>query len=106
MQDEMGRLLRTIAEGTAPAIGAEFHRSLVKHLTEALEVSHAMIAEFADHGSRLRTVALHGPRGSMATDEYPLAGSVCEAVIREGQYLITERARERFPSDRHLFELE
>jgi formate hydrogenlyase transcriptional activator len=106
MQDEMGRLLRTIAEGTAPAIGAEFHRSLVKHLTEALEVSHAMIAEFADHGSRLRTVALHGPRGSMATDEYPLTGSVCEAVIREGQYLITERARERFPADRHLFELE
>ena len=52
---ELDETLRRIVAGTASLIGDEFFRSLVRHLTEALEVRYAFVAEFAGSQTRVRT---------------------------------------------------
>src|SRR5690554_3250773 len=51
-------LLQEVAQGTANTLGADFFHSLVRHLAQALQVRHVLLAEVADPGmSRVRSVA-------------------------------------------------
>ncbi len=54
--------IRAIVEGTAGSTGEEFFRNLVRHLAAATDAHHAFVAEFADVNTRVRTLALTGPR--------------------------------------------
>ena len=57
--------MREIVEGTARGTGQEFFRSLVRHLAEAIDVPYAVVAEFAEVHTRVRTLAFWA-RGRIA----------------------------------------
>ena len=61
------RALRDIVEGTARGTGEEFFRSLVRRLASAIDVPYAVVAEFADVNTRVRTVAFWRVIGSRTT---------------------------------------
>jgi formate hydrogenlyase transcriptional activator len=97
--------LRAIVEGTARSTGSGFFQSLVKHLASALGVSNAFVAEFAGKVTRVRTIAAWGPEGLLPNEEYDLAGTPCEDVVRGGLCHYPQRVREQFPSDQALVDL-
>lgn len=52
-------ILKSVVEGTVSATGEDFFRSLVHHLAEAFDASHALLAKpFNGSGSELETLAL------------------------------------------------
>jgi formate hydrogenlyase transcriptional activator len=90
---------RSIVAATADKAGEEFFRHLVKHLALALDVAYAFVAEFAGSPTRVRTVALWGPRGWLDNVEYDLDGTPCEEVLRGALCLHPDGVQARFPRD-------
>ena len=76
------RALRDIVEGTARGTGEEFFRSLVRRLASAIDVPYAVVAEFADVRTRVRTVAFWARDRIVDNIEYDLPGTPCDAVAR------------------------
>ncbi len=74
--------LRAIMEGTAQSTGEEFFRLLVRNLSVATGVSNAFIAEFADTKSRVRSLAFWMNGQLVPNQEWELAGTPCEEVVR------------------------
>jgi formate hydrogenlyase transcriptional activator len=74
--------LREIVEGTAQASGVAFFRSLVKHLAMAVEAKYAFVAEFAGSNTRVRTIAYYGDGQLLENEEWDLAGTPCEEVVK------------------------
>jgi hypothetical protein len=84
MQDlqEQSHLLRTIMEGTAAETGDEFFASLVTHLTAALAVEYAVVAELVG-GDRatVRTLAVSA-RGTLKDNfDYSLQHAPCATAL-------------------------
>jgi formate hydrogenlyase transcriptional activator len=75
-------VLRAIVEGTAKATGEEFFRSLVSNLSIATGVANAFIAEFAETETRVRTLAFWMNGQLIDNQEWDLAGTPCEDVLR------------------------
>lgn len=74
--------LRAIVEGTSSTTGADFLRSLVRHLAGALGTRFAFIAEMADpERHRARVLAFWDGEAYGETFEYDLRGTPCENVI-------------------------
>jgi diguanylate cyclase (GGDEF)-like protein/PAS domain S-box-containing protein len=95
--------LRAIVEGTSSATGADFLRSLVRHLGEALGMEYAFVSEIADEAmTRMRLLALWQKDGYHEPFEYDLRGTPCEQVVgRQLSYLPTNVWR-LFPDDRWI----
>ncbi len=83
LRDDL-RALRDIVEGTARGTGEEFFRSLVRRLASAIDVPYAVVAEFADVHTRVRTVAFSARDRIADNMEYDLAATPCDAVARGG----------------------
>jgi PAS domain S-box-containing protein len=75
-------VLRAIVEGTAQATGEEFFRSLVGKLSLATGVANVFIAEFAENRKRVRTLAYWSKGRIIENQEWELAGTPCEDVVR------------------------
>ena len=99
--DELAAL-RAILEQTARDTGEAFFESLVQHLSTAIGVNYAFVAEFADNVSRVRTLAYSGKGQICENIEYDLAGTPCEAVVRGELCHHPSGVRERFPRDLSL----
>ena len=74
--------LRAIVEGTARHTGTEFFRSLVRNLSLATGVPNAFVAEFAGTNTRVRTLAWWRAGDFTPNDEWDLAGTPCEDVLK------------------------
>lgn len=98
--DELAAL-RAIVEGTAPAVGEEFFRSLVRHMAEVLGTGYALVAEFAGE-MRARTLAYWKPSGFAPNIEWGLVGTPCEDVVRGSLCHHPTGVRTKFPSDEAL----
>jgi len=72
------KMLRAIVEGTAATVGEAFFKPLTRHLAEALETRHAVVAEF--DGEIVRTRAIWSSGVFLPSLEYPLPGSPCVQV--------------------------
>ena len=97
--------LRAIVEGTARHTGEIFFESLVKHLAAAVGVRYAFVAEFAGAETRVRTIAFWGPEGLRPNEEYDLAGTPCEDVVRGRLCHYPHGVRAMFPLDQGLVDL-
>src|SRR5262249_14127733 len=75
------RALHAVVEGTARGTGQEFFQSLVRHLAEAIGVPYAVVAEFADVNTRIRTLAFWARDRIVDNIEYEYAGTPCAAVV-------------------------
>ena len=91
-------VLRAVLEGTSATTGAEFFRSLVRNLAEALGVRHAIVTRRLEpHGTRLQTLACWCGDQFGDDFEYDARGSVCETVLRDGITRIPLGFLERSP---------
>src|SRR5262245_13175952 len=99
------RALHAVVEGTARGTGQEFFQSLVRHLAEAVDVPYAVVAEFADVNTRIRTLAFWARGRIVDNMEYDYAGTPCAAVVRGELCHHPTGVSERFPLAKPLVEL-
>jgi PAS domain S-box-containing protein len=91
--------LRAIVEGTARHTGEEFFRSLVRNLSAATGVPNAFVAEFAGVTTRVRTLAFWMEGQFIPNDEWDLAGTPCEDVLKGNLCHHPMDVRRKFPHD-------
>jgi len=90
------------AAATAPLVGVEFFRHLVRRLTELLGVDRAFVAELMPGAEHIRSIACW-ERGGLCDDfEHALAGSPCQQVCDRQLLWIEREARSAFPGDQCL----
>jgi formate hydrogenlyase transcriptional activator len=99
--DEEMAALRLLVEGTARTTGAEFFRSLVRHLAAALDTRYALVAEFAGH-MRARTLAYWWRGDFRENVEWSLVGTPCEDVVRGNLCHHPSGVKDKFPDDEPL----
>src|SRR5262249_1475578 len=79
-------VIDAIADGTAGGHGTRFFEAMAPHFARALGVDCAFITECADQPpTRVRTLAWwSAEKGFRENFEFALAGTPCEAVVRDG----------------------
>jgi signal transduction histidine kinase len=92
-------LLRTVAEGTAGAVGDEFLRGLVRHVALAFDAKFAFVAEASDpSGQHVRVIS-----GWYDDDwldepfEYDTRGKPCALVVERAVVAFPAALTKRFP---------
>jgi PAS domain S-box-containing protein len=98
--------LRLIVEGTAAVTGADFFRSLVHALAQALGVRYAFISECLDAPPiRVRSFVFWQGTEFGEEFEYDLAGTPCERVIESGGFkCFPSQIQSLFPKEKAEFE--
>ena len=89
--------LRSIFEGTAPAVGEGFFHSLVKNLAKALGVEYAFMSEFCPDRTKVRTLAFWASDRLKENFEYAIAHTPCEKVLAGEIYHCADKVADRFP---------
>jgi len=98
--------LRSIMEGTAAVTGADFFRSVVRHLASALQVRYTFVAEcLGQNMSRARTLAFWSGEGAGENFEYDVAGTPCQEVLEGKVRQCPRNVQALFPLDRDLVDL-
>jgi signal transduction histidine kinase len=92
-------LLRTVAEGTAGAVGDEFLRCLVRHVAVAFDARFAFVAEATDaSGEHVRVISGWYDGDWMAEPlEYDTGGKPCALVVESSVVAFPEALTDRFP---------
>jgi signal transduction histidine kinase len=107
--DRVGRrnLLRTVAEGTAAAVGDEFLRCLVRHVALAFDAKFAFVAEADDpHGEHVRVLSGWFEGDWMDEPfEYDTRGKPCALVVERSVVAFPEALTDRFPDAKPAIEM-
>jgi signal transduction histidine kinase len=92
-------LLRTVAEGTAGAVGDEFVRRLVRHVALAFDAKFAFVAEAADSsGEHVRVISGWYDGDWMDEPfEYDTDGKPCALVVDKPVVAFPDALTARFP---------
>jgi len=92
-------LLRTVAEGTAGAIGDEFLRCLVRHVALAFDAKFAFVAEASDPtGEHVEVISGWFEGDWMAEPfEYDTQGKPCALVVERSVVAFPDALTTRFP---------
>ncbi len=92
-------LLRTVAEGTAGAIGDEFLRCLVRHVALAFDAKFAFVAEASDPtGEHVEVISCWFEGDWMAEPfEYDTQGKPCALVVERSVVAFPDALTTRFP---------
>lgn len=98
-------LLEKLVVGTATSLGKEFFRALVSKLAEALNVKYALVAEFTEINTRVRTLAMWAENQLIDHYEYDLLGTPCEDVVKGKLCHYPEHIQSLFPADITLVEI-
>jgi len=100
-------LLRTVAEGTAGAVGEEFLRCLVRHVALAFDAKFAFVAEASDPtGGHVRVLSgWYGDDWIAEPFEYDTRGKPCALVVEQSVVAFPEALTERFPEAKPAIEM-
>jgi signal transduction histidine kinase len=92
-------LLRTVAEGTAGAVGDEFLRGLVRHVGLAFDAKFAFVAEAADPTGQHVRVVSGWYDGDWLDEpfEYDTRGKPCALVVERAVVAFPDELTKRFP---------
>ncbi|MFW6357966.1 MAG: response regulator [Chroococcales cyanobacterium] len=83
-REKAEKALHSVVEGTASVVAEDFFPALVRHLTAALNVRYAFIAENTDDSvQRLRTLAFCKNAELQDNFDYDLVGTPCEMVTQK-----------------------
>jgi PAS domain S-box-containing protein len=105
LADDEAVALRAIVEGTAGSTGAEFFQTLVQHLSRAIDVRYAFVAEFADVNTRVRTLAYWSRDRIVSNVEFDLDGTPCEDVVKGNLCHHPAGVKDLFRRDRPLVDM-
>ena len=100
-------LLRTVAEGTAGAVGDEFLRCLVRHVGLAFDAKFAFVAEATDAtGEHVRVLSGWYDGDWMDEPlEYDTAGKPCALVVERDVVAFPDALTKRFPAAKPAIDL-
>ena len=100
-------LLRTVAEGTAGAVGDEFLRCLVRHVAMAFDAKFAFVAEATEpNGEHVRVVSGWYDGDWMDEPlEYDTQGKPCALVVERAVVAFPEALTKRFPEAKPAIEM-
>jgi signal transduction histidine kinase len=100
-------LLRSVAAGTAGAVGDEFLRELVRHLAHAFDAKFAFVAEASDPSGQHVRVLSGWYDGDWMQEplEYDTDGKPCALVVERSVVAFPEALTERFPEAKPAIEL-
>jgi PAS domain S-box-containing protein len=100
--------LRLIVEGTASVTGEAFFRSLVRSLSEALNVRYALVSGCIDSPpTRVCTYAFWQGNDFGTNAEYDLYGTPCEQIFKgQGCQYFPQDLQRLFPLEKELVEME
>ena len=92
-------LLRTVAEGTAGAVGDEFLRCLVRHVALAFDAKFAFVAEATDSTGQHVRVVSGWYEGEWMDEpfEYDTRGKPCALVVHRSVVAFPDALTTRFP---------
>lgn len=100
-------LLRTVAEGTAGAVGDEFLRCLVRHVALAFAAKFVFVAEAASPSGELVRVISGWYDGDWLQEpfEYDTHGKPCALVVERDVVEFPEELTKRFPEAKPAIEM-
>ena len=100
-------LLRVVAEGTAGAVGDEFLRCLVRHVSLAFDAKFAFVAEASEpDGKHVRVVSGWYDGDWMDEPlEYDTQGKPCALVVEHAVVAFPEELTRRFPEAKPAIEM-
>jgi signal transduction histidine kinase len=100
-------LLRTVAEGTAGAVGDEFLRGLVRHVALAFDAKFAFVAEASDPtGAHVRVISGWYADGWLDEPfEYDTEGKPCALVVEQAVVAFPAALTKRFPEAKPAIEM-
>jgi signal transduction histidine kinase len=100
-------LLRTVAEGTAGAVGDEFLRGLVRHVALAFDAKFAFVAEATDpDGEHVRVLSGWYDGDWMDQPfEYDTRGKPCALVVERAVVAFPDELTTRFPEAQPAIEM-
>src|SRR5689334_24582913 len=100
-------LLRTVAEGTAGAVGDEFLRCLVRHVAMAFDARFAFVAEASDPGGEHVQVLSGWYDGDWMDEpfEYDTRGKPCALVVERSVVAFPEALTAIFPEAQPAIEM-
>jgi signal transduction histidine kinase/ActR/RegA family two-component response regulator len=96
--------LRAIVASTLAATGERVFGTVTESVAEWLEADAVLVGELVEAG-RVQTLSLRVDGRPVAGRTFLLAGSACEAVVRDGLVVVPEGSRTRFPTDQELTRL-
>jgi signal transduction histidine kinase len=99
--------LRTVAEGTAGAVGDEFLRCLVRHIALAFDAKFAFVAEATDPGGEHVRVLSGWFEGDWLDEpfEYDTDGKPCALVVESSVVAFPDALTDRFPDAKPAIEM-
>jgi len=100
-------LLRTVAEGTAGAVGEEFLHGLVRHVSLAFDAKFAFVAEAKDPSGRHVEVISGWYDGGWLAEplEYDTRGKPCALVVERAVVSFPEELTTIFPEAKPAIEM-
>jgi signal transduction histidine kinase len=100
-------LLRTVAEGTAGAVGDEFLRCLVRHVALAFDAKFAFVAEASDPNGEHVSVLSGWYDGDWMDEpfEYDTRGKPCALVVERAVVAFPDALTTRFPEAQPAIEM-
>jgi signal transduction histidine kinase len=100
-------LLRTVAEGTAGAVGDAFLRELVRHVALAFDARFAFVAEATDPSGAYVRVLSGWYDGDWMDEplEYETRGKPCALVVERSVVAFPEALTKRFPEAKPAIEM-
>jgi signal transduction histidine kinase len=100
-------LLRTVAEGTAGAVGDEFLRCLVRHVALAFDAKFAFVAEATDPSGQHVQVLSGCYDGDWMDEpfEYDTRGKPCALVVERSVVAFPDALTQRFPDAKPAIEM-
>lgn len=111
-RQESERQLQNLIEGTAATIGTDFFPALVKHIAQALNVSHAFVSEKIDSSEEslcqrdLQVLAFWADAALQPVFSFPILHTPCEIALRDGKFYCDDLVQEHFPADLDLVVME
>jgi signal transduction histidine kinase len=100
-------LLRTVAEGTAGAVGGAFLRELVRHVALAFDAKFVFVAEATDSTGEYVRVVSGWYDGDWMDEpfEYETRGKPCALVVERSVVAFPEALSKRFPEAKPAIEM-
>lgn len=96
--------LQRMVEGTTATTGEDFFPAMVKYITEALNVSYALVTELEEQSLRVLAFAANGEL--QPTFSFDYANTPCERAWRDGLFYCERFVQARFPAHLDLVQME
>ena len=97
-------ILQKLVTGTATVTGTDFFVELVRHLADALDVTHALVTELV--GGQLVTLGFWANGSIQPSFSYLPAKTPCEICMQEGEYHCEQSVSEIFAEDLDLIDMQ